>query len=295
MTTILYTVNISRKRRLAMRDSDPPFTFARFLKFWRSVHTISQEYLATLINVSPRHISRLENGISRPSLRMVNEISAALSLGQRDSNHLLIAAGFLPNMGELDFHAPELNWLRKAMRLSLKALEPYPAMIVDDSNNILMVNRGWVSFYRNNISKEVLDRVTNNYEFLFSRDGAGIFVSGWQDILAVILMSLEQKTLFSDNPRDREMRDRLEKHENVPADWRQRAAKLEPMSSFRLQIDLNGELKKFISVHSTISEQGSAAVLSGPSLHINTLYPEDESLDMWQFYSADLSHPLLID
>ena len=91
------------------------------------------------------------------------------------------------------------------------------------------------------------------------------------------------------------MRDRLEKHENVPADWRQRAAKLEPMSSFRLQIDLNGELKKFISVHNTISTQGSAAVLSGPSLHINTLYPEDETLDMWQFYSADLSHPLLID
>ena len=295
MTTILYTVNISRKRRLAMRDSDPPFTFARFLKFWRSVHAISQEYLATLINISPRHISRLENGISRPSLRMVNEISAALSLGQRDSNHLLIAAGFLPNMGELDFHAPELKWLRKAMRLSLKALEPYPAMIVDDSNNILMVNHGWVSLYRNSLSKEVLDRVTNNYEFLFSRDGAGIFVSGWEDILSVILMSLEQKILFNDNPRDREMRDRLEKHENVPADWRQRAAKLEPMSSVRLQIDLNGELKKFISVHSTISEQGSAAVLSGPSLHINTLYPEDESLDMWQFYSADLSHPLLID
>ncbi len=140
MTAIPHFINMLRKRHLAMRDSDPPFTFARFLKFWRSVHTISQEYLATLINVSPRHISRLENGISRPSLRMVNEISAALSLGQRDSNHLLIAAGFLPNMGELDFHAPELNWLRKAMRLSLKALDPYPAMIVDDSKNILMLS-----------------------------------------------------------------------------------------------------------------------------------------------------------
>lgn len=275
------------------KDSDSSLAFGRFLKFWRGVHSASQEQLADRINSSPRHISRLENGSSRPSQTIAMDIATALELGQRDTNHLLIAAGFLPSTGELDFHAPALKWLRKTMTMSLKALDPYPAIVLNESNDILMVNRGWVGLFNQTINKTTLDNVTNNFEFLFSRQGAGTFISGWEDTLSVILMSLEQRTLFSDNPRDHEMRDRLASHENVPADWRQRAAKLEPMSSFRMQINLKGELKRFISVHSTVSTLGPAALLSGPSININTLYPEDEELDLSQFCEGHLSHPLL--
>jgi hypothetical protein len=260
-----------------LSEPDSNFAFARFLKFWRGVHSVSQEQLSDRID----------------SQSMVTEIASALHLGQRDSNHLLIAAGFLPAIGELDFQAPELKWLRKTMTLSLKALDPYPAIIINESSDILMVNRGWVGLFSQTIGKAALDRVSNNTEFLFSRQGAGSLISGWEDTLSVILMSLEQKTLFSDNPRDHEMRDRLATHKNVPADWRQRAAKLEPLSSFRMQINLNGELKRFISLHSTVSTMGPAAVLSGPSLHMNTLYPEDDRLDLSQLCEGDLSHPLL--
>ncbi|MGB2259556.1 MAG: helix-turn-helix domain-containing protein [Porticoccaceae bacterium] len=273
--------------------SDTSQVFGRFLKFWRGLHSLSQEQLADLINSSPRHISRLENGSSRPSQTIATDIAEALQLGQRDTNHLLIAAGFLPSNPELDFHAPELRWLRSTMTMSLKALDPYPAIVVNESNDILMVNRGWVGLFNQTIKKTILDRVSNNFEFLFSRQGAGTFISGWEDTLSVILMSVEQRALFSDNPRDHAMRDRLAKHENVPSDWRQRAARLEPMSSFRMQINLNGELKKFFSVHSTVSTLGPSAFLSGPSININTLYPEDERLDLGQFCNGELSHPLL--
>ena len=200
-----------------MPNSDTNFAFGRFLKFWRGVHHLSQEQLADLINSSPRHISRLENGSSRPSHSMVTDISSAFNLGERDSNHLLIAAGFVPISGDLDFHAPELKWLRKAMTLSLRAMDPYPATLANESNDILMVNRGWVGLFSQTINKAALDRVTNNYEFLFSREGAGNFVSGWEDTLSVILMSLEQKALFSNNPHDNELRNRLAKHKEVPS------------------------------------------------------------------------------
>ena len=276
-----------------MPEKDTHYAFARFLKFWRSVHGVSQEQLAGHINGSPRHISRLENGSSRPSQAIAKDIAVALQLGQRDTNHLLIAAGFLPSTGELNFHEPELKCLRKAMTMSLKALDPYPTMVLNESNDILMVNRSWVGLFGQTINKAVLDRVTNNFDFLFSREGAGTFVSAWEDTLSVILMSLEQRTLFSDNPRDHEMRDRLARHENVPTDWRQRAAKLEPMPSFRMQINLKGELKRFISVHSTVSTLGPAALLSGPSININTLYPEDEEFDLSPHCEGELAHPLL--
>ena len=276
-----------------MSEKDNHDAFSRFLKFWRGVHSLSQEQLAGYIHSSPRHISRLENGSSRPSQTIAKDIAVALRLGQRDTNHLLIAAGFVPSTGELDFHAPELKWLRKTMTMSLKALDPYPTIVLNESNNILMVNRGWVGLFSQTINKAVLDKVNNNFDFLFSREGAGTFVSAWEDTLSVILMSLEQRTLFSDSPRDHEMRDRLARHENVPTDWRQRAAKLEPMPSFRMQINLKGELKRFISVTSTVSTLGPAALLSGPSININTLYPEDEELDLSPYCEGELAHPLL--
>ena len=96
-----------------------------------------------------------------------------MNLGQRDTNHLLIAAGFVPSNDELDFHAPELKWLRKTMTLSLKALDPYPAIVMNDASDILMVNRGWVGLFSQTINKAVLDGITNNFEFLFSRQSAG--------------------------------------------------------------------------------------------------------------------------
>ncbi|MDG0971322.1 MAG: helix-turn-helix domain-containing protein [Porticoccaceae bacterium] len=276
-----------------INSTDTSLTFGRFLKFWRGVHGLSQEQLAAIINSSPRHISRLENGSSRPSQGLANDIAKAMKLGQRDTNHLLIAAGFLPSTGELDFHAPELKWLRKTMTLSLKALDPYPAIVMNDASDILMVNRGWVGLFNQTINKTVLDSVTNNFEFLFNRHYAGNLISGWEDTLSVILMGLEQGALFSDRSRDYKMVERLAKHENVPDDWRQRAATLEPMPSFRIQVNLRGDLQKFFSVHSTISTVGPAALLSGPSININTLYPEDEDLDLSQFCTSDLSHPLL--
>ena len=91
---------------------------------------------------------------------MAIDIAMALELGQRDTNHLLIAAGFLPSSAELDFHAPELKWLRKTMTMSLKALDPYPAIVINESDDILMVNRGWVGLFNQTIDKTVLNNVT---------------------------------------------------------------------------------------------------------------------------------------
>ena len=142
MTTIEAFKQDCEQQQITTADTSQ--LFGRFLKFWRGVHSLSQEQLADLINSSPRHISRLENGSSRPSQTIATDIAEALQLGQRDTNHLLIAAGFLPSNSELDFHAPELRWLRNTMTMSLKALDPYPAIVLNESSDILMVNRGWV-------------------------------------------------------------------------------------------------------------------------------------------------------
>ncbi|QFU77815.1 XRE family transcriptional regulator [Halioglobus maricola] len=266
-------------------------TFGPLLRFWRGVFNLNQETLASQLDSSPRHISRLENGRSLPSKSLVMSIARELGLGERDTNHLLMSAGFTPLVEKVDFYAPEMRWLRKAMTLSLRALDPYPATLVDGAGNILMVNRGWIGFYRNEIPPEILAAVTNHFDFLLNHQSG--MMSGWEDTLSVIMMSLQQAALMRGNPESQQMLDRLIASPNVPPDWRQRGARLEPMASYRVQINVNGSPQPFFSVSQTVGAMGPNAYVSEPALTLNTLYPEDESLDLSSLLDQDLEHPLL--
>lgn len=269
------------------------FSFGRMLKFWRGVRSLSQEDIAFSLSSSPRHISRMENGRANPSKTMVEAIAKALSLGQRDTLNLLVSAGFTPTPKKIDFHADELKWLRKAMIHTLRALDPYPAVLHDASSNILMVNKGWVAFFQNVVSPEALAKVNNHFDFLFSRQGAGNIVSGWEDTLSVILMSLQQVSLMNGDQAVQELLNRLLKSPNVPDDWQQRGARLEPMSSYRVQMSFNGSLQKFFSVSHNIGALGPNAFVSEPNLTVSTLYPENENLDLSSMIEGDITHPLL--
>ncbi len=276
-----------------MSDTNAPHAFSRFLKFWRGLHKLSQEELAFRLDSSPRHISRLENGSSRPSEAIIKEISQVLEMGERDSNRLLMSAGYSPNLKRIDFHAPELKWLRKAMTLNLKALDPHPTVLLDSLMNIVMVNKAWVRFYSEYIPESVIYNVTNLYDFFFSHQGIGNTASSWQDTLSVILMSLQQQALVSNDPNDYALKDRLASHPSVPKDWQQRAAKLEPMASFKTQVNINGTQETFVHVNRTVSALGPAAYASEPQLTISTIFPENEALDLSSFVEGNIKHPLL--
>ncbi|WP_373077423.1 helix-turn-helix domain-containing protein [Zhongshania sp.] len=276
-----------------MQNNDTKLAFGRFLKFWRSVHSVSQEELAGRLGSSPRHISRLENGSSRASESLVLDIARVLNLGRRDLNHLLIAAGYAPNEEPVDFNAPELKWLRKAMTMHLRTLDPYPASVVDGSANILMVNRGWVKFYGKVVDEQALASVSNFYDFLFAQAGAENAGGSWADTLSAILMSIQQSALLTGDGRAEETLKRLQAYPGVPVDWRLRAAHTEPMASFRVQINVAGELKRFFSVGTMAGALGPSAFASQPHLSIITLYPEDEVYDFGLLKDEVLKHPLL--
>lgn len=275
-------------------STQPTFkAFGRFLRFWRQVHNMSQEQLAERLGSSPRHISRLENGGSQPSESITQEIAKVFDLGDRDRNHLRIAAGFSVQENPIDFNAPNMRWLRKAMSMTLNALNPYPTTLSDSSGKLLMVNKAWVNFYKHQISKEDLDNISNSYDFLFSGIGTGTHTTGFKDTLALILMALKQNALLSDSAKDVAAFEHYLSYPSAPKDWQQRAAKLEPMASFRIQIPYNGNLQRFYSVSQTVGALGPAAYLAEPRLTISSIYPENESIDLGALAEQECDHPLL--
>ena len=271
----------------------PPLPFGNLLKFWRAVYGLSQETLAYAIDSSPRHISRMENGHVHPSMEMVNKLAHKLGLLERDTHHLLIAAGFITQPAKVDFHSAELKWLRKAMKLTLRALDPYPSVLINSSGKIMMVNEGWVNFYTPMVGHNALTGVSNHFDFLFSLHNNQPASGALQDALSLILMSMQQEVLLRPDADIEALLERLMRTNAVPDNWAQRAAQLAPMASFRIELEIEGKLQRFFSVSQTVGALGPNAYVSEPRLTINTLYPEDDDATPMSPVTRHVHHPRL--
>jgi transcriptional regulator with XRE-family HTH domain len=114
-----------------------PPSFPSGLVWWRKKRGLSQLQLAMAAACSQRHISFLELGRTRPSRDMVLRLSAALGLPLRQSNELLLGAGFAPVWAETNIQAAPLAAVRDALSYILDQQEPYPAVVADRHWNLL--------------------------------------------------------------------------------------------------------------------------------------------------------------
>ncbi|MFF7457379.1 helix-turn-helix domain-containing protein [Kitasatospora sp. NPDC008115] len=111
------------------------------LRGWRERRRLSQLQLALLADSSARHISFIENGRSRPSQEMVLRLAEHLDVPVRERNALLLAAGYAPHYPEKRLDDPAMTALRSGMERLLASHDPYPALVVDGTFQVLAANR----------------------------------------------------------------------------------------------------------------------------------------------------------
>jgi transcriptional regulator with XRE-family HTH domain len=97
----------------AALDADP--TLGDLLRYWRRVRSMSQLDLASAAMTTPRHMSFVETGRSRPSREMVLRLAGALDVPLRDRNGLLLAAGYAPLYVERALDDPALDRVNAAI------------------------------------------------------------------------------------------------------------------------------------------------------------------------------------
>jgi transcriptional regulator with XRE-family HTH domain len=118
----------------------PQSPIGEMLRVWRERRRISQLDLAIQADISTRHLSFVETGRSSPSRDMVLHLADNLEVPLRERNHLLLAAGYAPVYGESSLDSPQMAAVRQAIRLVLKAHEPFPAVVVDRKWNMVDAN-----------------------------------------------------------------------------------------------------------------------------------------------------------
>lgn len=116
------------------------------LRGWRERQRVSQLELALRAGSSARHISFIETGRSRPSEEMVLRLADHLDVPVRERNALLLAAGYAPHYPETPLDDPSMEALRAGVERLIQAYEPFPALVVNATYDVVAANRGIAMF-----------------------------------------------------------------------------------------------------------------------------------------------------
>jgi transcriptional regulator with XRE-family HTH domain len=115
--------------------------FGSLLRDWRQRRRLTQLDLGLAADVSARHLSFLETGRSRPSRDMVLLLADELDVPLRGRNELMLAAGFAPAYSQHGLDDIELADVQRSLRRILDGHQPYPAVLVDGTWNLVAANR----------------------------------------------------------------------------------------------------------------------------------------------------------
>jgi len=112
------------------------------IRDWRRRRRISQLDLALAAEVSMKHLSFVETGRSTPSRTLLLRLAEQLEMPLRERNALLAAGGYVAAFPERPLSDPAMRVAREAVELVLSGHEPYPALAIDRSWQIVARNSG---------------------------------------------------------------------------------------------------------------------------------------------------------
>jgi transcriptional regulator with XRE-family HTH domain len=242
------------------------------LKMWRSKRRMSQLDLAIQAGVSPRHLSFVETGRSKPSREMVLHLAEELDVPLRDRNVLLTAAGFAPVYRESAFDAPELGSARHAIEVTLANHEPYPAFVIDGAWNLVAANAGIAGFLPL-ISAELLDPPMNVIRASLHPLGLSRFIVNFDEYAAHVIERLRRQLATTADPGLRALLDEVSGYSEVARAIGDRA--LPPLAAvlpMHFRLDDGTELRFF----STMTVFGSPLDVTIAELAIESFFPADD-------------------
>jgi transcriptional regulator with XRE-family HTH domain len=237
------------------------------LRDWRKRRRLSQLDLALEAGVSARHLSFVETGRSRPSADMVLQLADQLEVPLRDRNQLLLAAGHAPVFEQHDLEDPEMEPVRQALQLILDGHDPYPAVVIDRSWEMLAGNRA-VALLTAGVAPELLEPPVNVLRVSLHPDGVAPRIANLGEWRGHLLDRLERQIALTADPALAAL---LEELQAYPAPERP-AARLDPEIAVPLRLRTDAGELAFIS---TVATFGTAVEVTASELSIESFFPAD--------------------
>ncbi|MDX6330732.1 MAG: hypothetical protein QOI83_3115 [Streptomycetaceae bacterium] len=243
-------------------------TVGPLLRGWRERRRISQLELSLRADSSARHISFIETGRARPSQAMVLRLAEHLEVPVRERNALLLAAGYAPAYPETPLDDPAMSALRAGIEQLLTGYEPYPALVMNGTYDVLAANRG-IALLIDGVAEHLLRPPLNALRITLHPEGIAPRIQNLGQWRPHLLEQLERQISMRGSQRLRELYEEVSAYPGpAPED------SADPMHPFALpmRIEHGGQVLSFISSVSTFNTPMDVTV---SELAIETFLPAD--------------------
>jgi transcriptional regulator with XRE-family HTH domain len=182
------------------------------LTYWRKARHLSQLQLAIEANVSPRHVSFLETGRSKPSREMVLQLATVLDVPLRERNVLLLAAGFAPMYRESKLDAPELAAVTRALDAILSQHEPHPAVVMNAKWDITRANDSAAKFF--GMLLDGRSAPSNVLQLMLDPSWVRPHVVNWEEVATSLVIRVHREAIGQ--VADEQLLQSIYRYPNVP-------------------------------------------------------------------------------
>ncbi|MFD7496457.1 helix-turn-helix domain-containing protein [Streptomyces sp. NPDC059832] len=241
------------------------------LRSWREQRRISQLELALRADSSARHISFIETGRSRPSEEMVLRLAEHLEVPVRERNALLVVAGYAPRYAQTALDDPALDALREGMERLLQAYDPYPALVVDGTYNVVAANRGMATLMEG-VAEHLLVPPLNAMRLTLHPEGLAPRIRNLREWRADLLDQMERQIALARSAELRELYEEVAGYP-VPEDTGPGPFASLPFA-LPLLIEHDGRVLSFVCSIATFNTPMDVTVAE---LAIETLLPADRA------------------
>jgi transcriptional regulator with XRE-family HTH domain len=153
--------------------------FGQQLRHWRTRAGKSQLELASEAGTTPRHLSFVETGRSRPGAELVLRLATALDVPIRERNALLVSAGLPPSYPAFALEDDAMKPIQRVLDRILTSHEPYPAWVGGRGFRFISSNRAAEALFPGmcSMSPEAI------VELWFGPGPFRDMVENWQDVI----------------------------------------------------------------------------------------------------------------
>jgi len=246
------------------------------MRAWRERRRLSQMELALEADVSARHVSFIETGRARPSPEMILRLATQLDVPLRQRNRLLLAAGYAPAFEQYEFDAPEMEPVRRTIQSILDGHDPYPALVVDGTWELLASNRG-MGLLIEGVSPELLEPPTNVYRLALHPDGIAPRIVNLGECRDHLLKRLERQFVLSGDPSLKSLLDEVTAYPGPALDGaHDPGTHAEDGSELAVPVRLRHNEGEELTFISTLATFGAAVEVTASELSIESFFPLDE-------------------
>jgi len=247
------------------------------LREWRTRRHRSQMDLALEVGVSPRHLSFVETGRSKPSPELVLALAEHLDVPLRERNTLLLAAGFAPRFAETQLDAPAMDRARAALQLMLDAHDPYPGVVLDRHWNVVAANNA-AAMLASGLPQELVGPPMNIFRVSLHADGLGDRTLNFDEWAGYLVSLLRRMAVLTADPVLDQLYAEVTAYPNV-ADLVQRRGWDQPGEAPLLipcRLELGGSV---LSLFTTLTTFGTPRDITLSELAVELFYPADDATD----------------